>query len=469
MRKLLLASAAMLGATVGMLGAASAQDAPWGAVTGKVITKANGDATLPNNNNNSLGTATETGVAAKPTPGTMVFHFNGRLQNEYMLQSNNMSKPAGTNIAAQTLSTYIRLYPGVDAMSSNGLRYGGSVELRQNFNLLSPATDANKASQVASNSYFTAETIYVRRVFSYIGSDQFGILRIGQGDSLMGLMETGATLQYLPSGVLDTDLNSAGPSGANATYAFFAGAGYDYPFNKFVYLSPSFAGFDVGVMYAPNTSNGFAGCGAPISDSCPQLSTSPVAGDVARPTDIYEVGARYQGALGPVGLVGYGVYTGSSHVSYGVAAPALTKAQDVANLSFYNLGLKTTFGGLTVGGNILGGSVIAGGWTPKPKSAPDEFAWMLGATYSVGPVIFGVVGEEVDHQGSAALVGVSQRHEAMLDVGVGYAAAPGLTLWAEWLYQAKHQGGFDFSAGAAGVNNNSTTSNMLGLGMRVIW
>ena len=31
------------------------------------------------------------------------------------------------------MGTYFRLYPGVDAMAANGLRYGAQAEIRENF------------------------------------------------------------------------------------------------------------------------------------------------------------------------------------------------------------------------------------------------------------------------------------------------------------------------------------------------
>src|SRR5690242_1651889 len=84
MRKLLLASAAMLGATTGL---AYAQGLPVAAPhpnQGKLISPwAGGNAT--NNNNNASGIANEPNVyapnaVAVPSPGTVVIRLNGRVE-----------------------------------------------------------------------------------------------------------------------------------------------------------------------------------------------------------------------------------------------------------------------------------------------------------------------------------------------------------------------------------------------------
>src|ERR1700712_1716385 len=149
MRKLLMASAAILGASGGLAYAQTAAPnqgqlaAPYGA------------GPAANNNNNSWGTAnTPTGnsaagplstiyapnVNAVPAPGTIVIRLNGRVEVDMTANYTSADKgvnangtPNGFKVNPVGISSYARLYPGFDGRAANGLRYGASVELRENF------------------------------------------------------------------------------------------------------------------------------------------------------------------------------------------------------------------------------------------------------------------------------------------------------------------------------------------------
>ena len=56
----------------------------------------------------------------------------------------------------------------------------------------------------------------------------------------------------------------------------------------------------------------------------------------------------------------------------------------------------------------------------------------------------------IDTQGDARLTGVSQRHEYEIAFGGAYKLAPGVQLVGEYMYNHRHQGGFDFATGALG-------------------
>src|SRR4051812_22899958 len=195
MRKLLLASAATLGATAGI---ASAQ-VPVPATSSLMMQPSQGQMALPwnqgptvNNNNNSYGQpSTYTGGAAYgknavPTPGTVVIRLNGRLEADMMAQWSTNNQVLGFKTNPVVFSTYIRLYPGVDGMAANGLRYGAAVELRENYggSTAQPAPALGGATGVASatsaalgaaapspSTYSSSQTIFVRRAFAYIAAD----------------------------------------------------------------------------------------------------------------------------------------------------------------------------------------------------------------------------------------------------------------------------------------------------------
>src|SRR5690349_6271422 len=145
MRKYLLASAFALGA-VGTIGSAFAQAGP-SPLQGQLVAPP-GAVPGANNNNNSFGTA-RPGAAAVPTPGTLVIHLNARVTVEYVQAWNSVTNQAvpavgagsGFKASGNEMAMYARLYPGVDGMAANGLRYGAAIEIRNNFG--APTTGSN--------------------------------------------------------------------------------------------------------------------------------------------------------------------------------------------------------------------------------------------------------------------------------------------------------------------------------------
>jgi Gram-negative porin len=104
------------------------------------------------------------------------------------------------------------------------------------------------------------QTLFVRRAFTYLAGDQWGLVRLGQADGLISLFDNGVTtFQYLPTNNLQNgdDFAMLTPTNSSVSFFFVSGSGSEYANTKAVYLSPQFAGFDFGIRYAPNTSNGF--------------------------------------------------------------------------------------------------------------------------------------------------------------------------------------------------------------------
>ena len=82
----------------------------------------------------------------------------------------------------------MRLYFGADAMATNGLRYGAAIELRQNF---AGAISSNSSSNAST--YSSTSSVYVRRAFTYVAGENWGILRVGQADGIIGIFDNGVT------------------------------------------------------------------------------------------------------------------------------------------------------------------------------------------------------------------------------------------------------------------------------------
>ncbi len=515
MRRLLMAGVATIGA--GGLGAsAQAQSAtlvPPTATEGAIVTQPLGPSPAIANDNNNTYAAAKTGVFANPTPGTIVIHINGRVNAGFKsiwtsADQRIATAPAGSvggapiapgaatpaatvlgnngagpvKIAPDGLYSYARIYLGADAMATNGLRYGAAIEIRQNFT----GQISNNGSSGASG-YSSLNTLFVRRAFTYVAGDQWGIFRIGQADGIISLFDNGVTtFQYLPTNNLQNgdDFAQLTPTNASVPFFFASGSGNEYTNVKAVYLSPQLAGYDFGIQYAPNTSNGFglggsnnalngsiigAGTGTGLNctvanSGCPTLSSGPGSLDGSRILNQTAVGIRYQGSFGAVGMLAYGVYEFSGHADFTGPTTAAFLGNTVAGTSyngkydgfnFGNAGVAMTYAGFTIGANAIGGR-LNGLLALAPQGGAPEVAYMVGAKYTSGPLVVGVAAERGDYQGSVNLSGITQRRGQAIDFGLGYTVAPGYQVYAEYQYQTLYQGDFNFITSAAGSNANNT-------------
>src|SRR3954452_3662855 len=200
MGKTLLATAAFCCASTQL---AYSQNAPANPSQGQLAAPY-GAGPATNNNNNAWGVAnTPTGSKAAgplstiyapdidkvPSPGTIVIRLNGRVEVDVAATFTSVDRgtnangtPNGFKLNPVGIGSYVRLYPGFDGLAANGLRYGASVELRENFG---PAgSPANSPSANSSN-----QTVFVRRAFAYLASDRVGLLRLGQTDGVLGLFD----------------------------------------------------------------------------------------------------------------------------------------------------------------------------------------------------------------------------------------------------------------------------------------
>ncbi|MGH3636591.1 MAG: porin, partial [Mycobacterium sp.] len=407
MRKLLLATTAVVGASMGLTGFAAAQTPEPYALGGKVVTTASGGhASTYGNNNYSSGTAVK-GPVATPAPGTMVIHFGIAVLSEATAAWSSADTSATEKHSPIGLQTYVRFYPGVDAMAANGLRYGAAVEMRQNFYTnTGGTTSAALVSQTGSSggtTQSTAQTLFVRREFVYLGADNFGVVRIGETDGVIGTFdEGGATTGVFlsPTGtIVGGDLQGATVGGWMSPY-FGAQSGNEYATEKVFYDSPSFFGFDVAAQYSPNTFNGF---GSPKEVDI-SSSSGPDSGSLAKNT--YAIGVRYQGKLGPAAVLAYGVYMGSGHVNNYDSGLGPNHGQ-YDGLSLGMFGANVTIAGVSVFGNVMHGAVN-GTLGTKPAGAPDATGFGAGVKYAIAGFTIGGVYSQYDSQGSIADVGSGQ-------------------------------------------------------------
>jgi hypothetical protein len=479
MRKLLLASAAMLGATAGL---AVAQEAGFAPTQGQTMTPGNpvppsSSFTQNNAHGNVVGhIGASYAPIMIPKPGTVVIHLGGKVEVDMLAQWSTNNQVLGAKTNPITFGSYMRLYPGVDGMATNGLRYGASVELRENFPGSAAQNTPGLSPAPSGSAYSSGQTVYVRRAFTYMANDNLGIVRFGNTDGVLGLFDpcifTSACWDAGIGNFNGGQTQGNGVTGAFAVpFVWLSQAGAEYGNTKVVYLSPQFFGFDFGLQYAPSMGNGFSTCttagGVGVVTTAPtvaaQCNSETTGIDGSRWYNQVGVGARWQGVFGPLSLGAYAFYETAGKES--VFGPAVsfsrgnTAGNKFDNLNFLSAGAYGTFdtgvGKVTYAIDYIGGA-LNGQLAMRPSGGAPENAVVSGFLYQNGPITLGLEGGIVESQGSNALTGIAQRHEVELAFGGNYNLAPGLYLVGEYQYEFRHQGGFDFvangnGAGATGV------------------
>jgi hypothetical protein len=494
MRKILLASTAILGAAAG---GALAQTALPNQMQGQYVAPLLGGPSAQNNLN-TFGTAAP-GAAVAPTPGSVVIRLNGKVYSELdasygtgsQSASGTLSNGAATNAQAYKLNpvgigAYFRLYPGIDAMATNGLRYGAAVEIRENFEggntfsvtaaptsatataVTTPSGTALAGTNSSASGVSSAQTLFVRRAFTYIGSNQTGIVRIGQQDGLIGIYDATG---IFTTGSWDGGIGNINNSGFQAvtpnqyliTWGWLSGNGVEYGNNKIVYLSPSFYGVDFGLEFGPNQGNAFSNSSTsspyqvgPCNTASANCITVTSGTDASRWINRFGGGLRFIESFGGATIQGYGDYTVSGHAQNPSAVSAgpthLTTGAGALKYdgqNFFNGGLAVTYMGFTINGDFTAGR-INGSNALDPTGGVPMHAELGAISYAIGPFSVGAIAGIVDSQGSANLVNTSQRHETAIALGGAYKIAPGINLALEYQYVQKHQGDFNFNTGVAG-------------------
>ena len=506
MRKLLLASAAMLSATMGLAGVASAQGTPWATVN----TAPSGSVTpLP-----VLGSAGAPGTAIPGfgpplSPGEVTVRLGGRLvayggvgadsgqhpgylsatsaqiaHGTYNATTNPLgATAANTKLASYGIGEYARLYPSIDGLAANGLKYGAFLEIRADSGV-APGGGLNGS---VSGATATRGDLYYRRETAYLGTDNLGFLRIGATDQPTSLFITGTFENFDDAGW------NAQIAGGNASFPTTTGSLPVYPFpdvgalyttNKIVYLSPKFADLvDFGVSFAPDSGNTNPTIGActyantATAVGCDTTSSTSVSGENKRTRNTVDGVVRLRTATGPVGIAATagGIYSGV--VAYN-GTSANTVVPQYNGLAVFDGGLQVTYGGFAIGGHIDYGEFNTS-WTPQPKGGRDALAWIVGTSYQFGSAVVGISYFNVQNPGSWSTVtsGAVGRtfNQSGLAAGGTLTLAPGLYTFLSYLYGDKHQAGVDLLTGVAGsaaapiVTHNNVQAQSLVLGTRVAW
>ncbi|MGE4482542.1 porin [Acidocella sp.] len=412
----------------------------------------------------AAGTAFAQPAKQVAAPGSIVVHLHGYLQFGFGAYGSNGMTNSNYKLSNTGSFGDVRIYPGFDAQTVNGIWYGAQVELR--------TTTSSAGKGVTNNSNASQGDIYVRRAYGYIGMPEYGFVRFGQTDSAFSLLQTGVIEKFGDVGQFHADggQNMLYPGTAPGNF-IYANQGPLYTTDKIVYLTPTVdvlaGGLSGAIGFEPNSNGlkeGYASTGSTSGANVSSLA----GGSNSRRRNTIDVMVAYKNKLaGFANKVSFGYLhgspLGSTNGSYGASAP-----YGYDELSVFQAGAQTTYAGLTVGANIKTGQV-EDGYTFKPKGARDALSYIVGATYEVGPYILGV--SYFNGQSSGAYVpgstGVARTlSEYGVAVGGNYAVAKPLSLFVQYEYGHKHQPGATGSTW--GANGNAQVQS-IAVGATMKW
>ena len=425
MRKLLLATAATMGALLVTVGGAQAQP-------------------------------------VKPVaPGTIAVHLNGYLQFGIGYFGSSANNFNGSKLNPYNTIGDARLYSGFDAQTLNGIDYGAQIEAR------TTASDAGTRAGLTTGTGGAAGTtsLYIKRAYGYIGTPGAGFVRLGQTDSAFTLLQTGVLEGYGDGAQFNSDggIFNAIPSAAEPGTFVYADSSHLYSTDKVVYLSPTVAGFSASVGFEPSsdglkegtgtcsTASSNNGATAPTS-TCNSIASSPNTNANFRRNTIdaallYAVTVDGFATKASLGILNAAPIANTQ-------VPLASGANRFKGMTVYQAGAQTSFGGLTLGANVKWGSVV-NGYGFKIAGARNAVDYIVGGTYTVGPWVAGV--SFIDGQSAGGWNQTNHVGKTLDEYGVAaggnYVVGKDLSLYMQYEYGHRHQAGFNFNANAA----NSTT------------
>lgn len=341
------------------------------------------------------------------------FEFSGALiqdDNDYARTRNNRGSVTNANARNRySFRNDAELNVFIDGRAANGMTYGAVFE----FQVDNAATGAGDGT-----------TVSMDELYGFIAFPNLGRIYFGQEDSAASLLQVRAP--------------GAGALGGDAVWDEFivqqglfsspyltSGINDGSDATKIGYLSPQFAGFDFGISYAVDSGEGERTNVA--NSTSAQRDRLGIENEVS-------VGLRYRGTFGPVGVTaGVAAMRADAPRLSATGAAVNPRAQTV---EAYQIGAQIAAYGFAVGaeyvfGQYNGSSVGRSALNP---GLDNSWHYLLGATYTMGPLVFGAVfGQAEQDNGSATVGGVirdlEDRKHTIWGLGVLYNMAPGLGVY----------------------------------------
>ena len=302
----------------------------------------------------------------------------------------------------------------VDGRAANGMTYGAVIEFQMD----------NGSSGGGSGT-----TVDLDEAYLFLSFPNLGTLRMGQEDSAASLLQVRAPSAGLIASDGDWyDFINTTSQNVFGNY-MLSGINDGSDATKIVYLSPQFAGFDFGLSYAPNTGEG----------ERDQLSTgTSLQRDRTSLENEVSAAIRYRGTFGPVGVnAGFGAMMADSGRLTATGEAVAVRAQQV---NAYTVGATVSAYGFAFGGEYTWGAYngSSAGRAALAAGLDDSQHWLIGATYTMGPLLIGAnYGQGKQDNGTSrvngAIVDRGDRTHTAWGIGAVYTLAPGLGVYA--IYQ----------------------------------
>ncbi|KAA2213875.1 porin [Teichococcus oryzae] len=347
----------------------------------------------------------------------------------------------GANLGKSDFTSDAEIHVIVEGKAANGISYGTTIEVQVDQNRQATAGTATKTSM-------DTDEMYV-----WVSSPTAGQLRFGDEDGVvLGAMANGFITNFGTGGVDGDAWDNV--VGGNYRPAYIAG-GYLNDSTKVIYTSPQFFGFDFGASFGFNDAEGEdSGCET-FGVNCDRADSYSYGVAGARRKNEVQAALRYRGSFAGVGLAATAGYIGSG-------ATKNTDGASADGLAVGVFGLQATAYGATVGANYAIGRSNAG-LTVLNQGIDDRNLnnLFVGASYTMQAL---TVGANANWQTSAGNVNnPAARKDQIWSVGANYALAPGLALVAEYTQGTTKEGGQDRGQGIG----NKTEVNVFIAGIRM--
>ena len=293
----------------------------------------------------------------------------------------------------------------VDGRAANGMQYGAVFEFQMD----------NQSNT----------TVDLDEAYGFIKGG-WGEFRFGAEDSAASLLSVRAPGAGALGGdaVWDEFIMQRGLASNSGPYVT-SGINDGNDATKIIYLSPQFAGFDVGISYAPNGNEG---------ERVDVGSTANVA-QRDRTTLENEISAalRYRGTFGDVGLqAGAGMmFADAPANAVPTGGTTATTKNNLESVTAYFFGAQVAAYGFALGGEYAFGRYFGAsvGRNAVAKGLDDSSHWLVGTTYTLGSVVLGAVyGNGTQDNGGT----VKDRDHTVWGIGALYNLAPGIGLYAAY-------------------------------------
>ncbi len=327
------------------------------------------------------------------------------------------------------------LHFNVAGKTDAGLGYGAEVDL---------IADVNGAGTAQANGN-TGAGLTAHRTYGWLQGDNWGHFEFGSNDGAARNLKVDASNIARATGGIDGDweyfAQTNNPVVGNGAFAggrsFITAprlpveAGPSTGFaseatsndTKVTYYTPRFSGFQLGVSYAPSTTNR----GETV------ITTTSTAGSA---TDFLSGGLNYEGQFDQVG-VAVAVTGETANADTNVPGP------NVNDVQAWNAGAKLSYMGFSAAGSY-------GDWQDSfASSGTKADYWTGGLAYETGPL-----GASVTYLGSESKPTGQDNKFYDVSLGVDYKLAPGLTPFVEWTYYDVNGTGGSVASGAVENRGN---------------